>query len=37
MMDNKVIQMHLELYLKHLYRVLVAQILMKTLGIYVYF
>jgi len=37
MMNNKVIQMHLELYLKHLYRVLIAQPKMKTLSIYVYF
>jgi len=36
-MDNKVIQMHLELYLKHLYWVLVAQTQMKTLSIYVCF
>jgi len=37
MMDNKVIQMHLELYLKLICRVLVAQTLIKTSAIYVYF
>jgi len=37
MMDNKVIKMHLELYLKHLYRVLITQPQLKILDIFVYF